>query len=106
MNGKSLYKLVSDRIKAVLLSPEGWFTVMISQALSIHESTVLRHLADNALSNKLKPENGGSDSHLAAKQTSKLIDHLTAHTYQHNYQIITYVLVQFGVKYIVSGMHK
>ena len=33
---------------------------MISQALRIHESTVARHLSDYALSEKLKPENGGS----------------------------------------------
>ena len=95
-----------DRIKAVLLTSEGWSTVMISQALRIHESTVLRHLADYTLSDKLKPENGGSQSHLSAKQTAELITHLTAHTYQHNHQIVAYVLAQFGVKYTVAGMHK
>ena len=54
---------IRDRIKAVLLTSEGCSTVMISQALRIHESTVLRHLADYTLSDKLKPENGGSQSH-------------------------------------------
>ncbi len=50
---------------------------MISQALRIHESTVARHLSDYVLSEKLKPENGGSQSKLSATQTMHLIEHLT-----------------------------
>lgn len=95
-----------DRIKAVLLASEGWTTVMISQALRIHGSTVLNHLADYTLSEKLKPENGGSQSFLSATQTAQLIEHLTEHTYHHNTQIVAYVLEQFGVKYTVAGMNK
>ncbi len=106
MHGKSRDKLVCDRIKAVLLTSEGWTTVMISQALRIHESTVRNHLVDYSLSEKLKPENGGSESHLSAKQTSELIAHLTEQTYHHNNQIVAYVLEQFGVQYTVAGMHK
>lgn len=41
---------VRDRIKAVLLAFEGWSSAMISQALRIHETTVLRHLKDYELS--------------------------------------------------------
>lgn len=106
MHGKSRDKLVCDRIKAVLLTSEGWTTAMISQALRIHETTVRNHLADYTLSEKLKPENGGSNSRLSAEQTSELIEHLTEHTYHHNHQIVAYVLHQFGVKYTVAGMHK
>jgi len=106
MHGKSRDKLVCDRIKAVLLASEGWTTAMISQALRIHESTVRHHLADYTLSEKLKPENGGSDSHLSAEQTAELIAHLTEHTYHHNNQIVAYVLERFGVQYTVAGMHK
>ncbi|ARR48781.1 IS630 family transposase [Photobacterium damselae subsp. damselae] len=95
-----------DRIKAVLLASEGWSTAMISQALRIHETTVLRHLHDCAQSEKLKPENGGSSSRLSALQTMALIEHLTEVTYHHTHQIIAYVLAQFGVCYIVSGMNK
>ncbi|MEZ9560590.1 transposase, partial [Vibrio splendidus] len=65
-----------DRIKAVLLASEGWSQTMISQALRIHESTVARHLSDYVLSEKLKPENGGSQSKLSAIQTMHLIEHL------------------------------
>ncbi len=60
---------VRDRIKAVLLVFEGWSQVMISQALRIHESTIALHLRDYVLSEKLKPENGGSQSRLSAGQT-------------------------------------
>lgn len=97
---------VRDRIKAVLLASEGWDTAMISQALRIHETTVRNHLADYTLSEKLKPKNGGSESHLSVEQTSELIAHLTEHTYHHNKQIVAYVLQQFGVQYTVAGMHK
>ncbi|WP_340681157.1 IS630 family transposase [Paraglaciecola sp.] len=97
---------VRDRIKAILLTSEGWTTAMISQALRIHGSTVSNHLADYTLSGKLKPENGGSNSRLSTEQTEELIAHLTEHTYHHNNQIVAYVLQQFGVKYTVAGMHK
>lgn len=79
---------------------------MISQALRIHESTVRNHLADYTLSEKLKPENGGSQSLLTAEQIAELIAHLTQHTYHHNKQIVAYVLEQYGVQYTVAGMHK
>jgi len=64
---------VCDRIKAVLLASEGWSQVMISQALRIHESIVASHLSDYILSEKLKPENSGSQSKLTATQTMQLI---------------------------------
>ena len=97
---------IRDRIKAVLLASEGWTPAMISQALRIHESTVRNHLADYTLSEKLKPENGGSQSLLTAEQIAELIAHLTQHTYHHNKQIVAYVLEQYGVQYTVAGMHK
>ena len=62
---------VRDRIKAVLLASEGWCTAMISQALRIHETTVLRHLHDYTQSEKLKPENGGSSSRLSALESDE-----------------------------------
>ncbi|MGL4826408.1 MAG: helix-turn-helix domain-containing protein, partial [Vibrionaceae bacterium] len=78
---------VRDRIKAVLLASEGWSQSMISQALRIHEATVARHISDYVLCEKLKPENGGSQSKLSAKQTAQLIAHLTQKTYFHVHQI-------------------
>lgn len=97
---------VRDRIKAVLLASEGWSQTMISQALRIHESTVARHLSDYVLSEKLKPENGGSQSRLSAGQTMQLIEHLTEKTFFHTHQIVAYVQAEFGIRYTVAGMNK
>ncbi|AHI98744.1 helix-turn-helix domain-containing protein [Vibrio parahaemolyticus] len=69
-----------DRIKAVLLASEGWSQTMISQALRIHESTIARHLSDYVLSEKLNPENGGSQSRLSDVQTMQLTEHLAEKT--------------------------
>ncbi|MGL0930528.1 IS630 family transposase [Vibrio vulnificus] len=97
---------VRDRIKAILLASEGWTQAMISQALRIHESTVARHLNDYVLSEKLKPENGGSQSRLSAAQTMQLIEHLAEKTYFHTHQIVAYVHAEFGIRYTVAGMNK
>lgn len=97
---------VRDRIKAVLLASEGWSTSMISQALRIHETTVLRHLKDYEQSKKLTPENGGSSGYLSIIQTMRLIKHLTEQTYHHTNQIVAYVMERFSVQYSVSGMNK
>ncbi len=97
---------IRDRIKAVLLTSEGWKTAMISQALRIHETTVLRHIKDYTLSAKLSPENGGSLSYLTLVQTQTLIEHLTEYTYHHTHQIVHYVITYFNVKYTVPGMNK
>ena len=106
MHGATRDGRVRDRIKAVLLVSEGWSQTMISQALRIHESTVARHLSDYALSEKLEPENGGSQSKLSATQTVHLINHLTENTYSHTHQIVAYVKETFGLVYTVSGMNK
>jgi len=42
---------VCDRIKAVLLSSEGWTQCQIAQALRIHETTVANHLDDYCIKN-------------------------------------------------------
>ena len=97
---------VCDRIKTVFLTSEGWSQTMISQALRIHESTVARHLSEHVLSEKLKHENGGSQSKLSATQTIQVIEHLTEKTYSHTHQIVTYVKEMFGLKLTVSGMNQ
>lgn len=97
---------VRDRIKAVLLASEGWTTSMISQALRRHETTIITHLKDYQRSEKLKPENGGSQGYLSKAQTEQLIEHLSDNTYFHNRDIVAYVKVRWGVQFTVSGMHK
>lgn len=95
-----------DRIKAVLLRSEGWSTTAIAQALRKSEFTISRHLNDYLIKEKLKPENGGSDSHLGDEQTQQLLEHISEHTYAHIHQIITYISERWDIKYTVSGLNK
>lgn len=95
-----------DRIKAILLRSEGWTVPQISQALRLHQSTIIKHIEAYKTSGKLKNESGGSESHLAEEQTQKLIAHLEENTYAHNHQIALYIKEHFGVAYTVAGLHK
>lgn len=94
-----------DRIKAILLRSEGWTVPQISQALRLHQSTIIRHIQEYK-DGKLKNESGGSESHLTDEQTQELIAHLEDHTYAHNHQIVLYIKEHFGVTYTVAGLHK
>lgn len=96
----------SDRIKAVLLRSEGWSPAAIAQALRKSEFTVCRHIDDYVQKEKLKPENGGSTGHLTDKQTQELIEHISAHTYAHTHQIVSYISDRWGITYTVSGLNK
>ena len=97
---------VKDRLKAVLLSSEGWSVEMISQALRINEATVRTHLNGYVHDRKLKPENGGSISQLNTEQTATLISHLEEKTYVKVVDICTYVKEVYGIEYTVTGMTK
>jgi transposase len=105
-HSKERDRRVADRIKAVLLTAEGWTQKQIAQALRIRYETVQDHLNDYQSSKKLKPENGGSKSHLSAAQTSQLISHLEANTYLKSEHICAYVEQTFEVKFTPSGMTK
>lgn len=95
-----------DRIKAILLSAEGWTQASIAQALRLHEHTISRHLDDYAAKLKLKPENGGSQSHLSQEQSDQLIEHISEHTYAHTHQIVAYIFERWALQYTVSGINK
>lgn len=94
-----------DRIKAILLRSEGWTVPQISQALRLHQSTIIRHIQDYQ-AGKLKNESGGSLEQLNNTQAQELIAHLEANLYHHNHQIILYVKERYGVAYTIPGMHK
>jgi transposase len=96
---------ICDRIKAVLLSNEGWTHKQIAQALRIHETTVWGHLSDYLREEKLKPNNGGSKSKLDEQQTDELSAHLEKNTYPSTNEIIEYVELTYGVIYTQQGMH-
>ncbi|ENE8569106.1 IS630 family transposase [Salmonella enterica] len=97
---------VRDRLRCVLLSSEGWSTAMIAQSQRIHETTVRRHLNDWLNDEKLKPENGGSDSHLSEAQTAELIAYLADNLLPTTQAIIGLVGEWWGVHYTVAGMTK
>ncbi|WP_447088537.1 IS630 family transposase (plasmid) [Enterobacter asburiae] len=97
---------VRDRIRCVLLSAQGWSTSMIAQSQLIHETTVLRHIADYLESAKLTSENGGSQSHLSEAQAAELIVHLTVNLLPTTQAIIMLVEEWWDIRYTVSGMNK
>jgi transposase len=97
---------ICDRIKAVLLSSEGWTQIQISQALRIRPETVHDHLEDFNESKKLKPANGGSSSNLSKDQKNQLVAHLQDKIYCKVSAICEFVKSQFNVLFTVSGMTK
>ncbi len=96
---------IRDRIKAVLLTNEGWSYKQIAQALRIHETTVWGHLNDYLREEKLKPNNGGSKSKLDAQKSNELIAHLEKNTYPSTKEIIEHIRLTYGVIYTQQGMH-
>jgi len=95
----------SDRLKAVLLRSEEWTVPKISQALRVHQTTIIRHINEYH-DGKLKNESGGSDSKLDESQTEELIAHLEAHTYHHVHEIILFVKDKWGISFSIPGMNK
>jgi transposase len=60
-----------DRIKAILLRSEGWTVPQISQALRLHQSTIIKHIEAYKTAAKLKNESGGSKGNLTDEQTQE-----------------------------------
>lgn len=50
---------VADRIKAILLSDEGWSYRQIAKALLLDEETIKKHVEEYRSKHQLKPLNGG-----------------------------------------------
>ncbi|MDD7805497.1 MAG: hypothetical protein PUP46_08060 [Endozoicomonas sp. (ex Botrylloides leachii)] len=69
-----------DRIKAVLLRSEDRSVKTISQSLRKTEHSIALHINDYLTKEKLKPERGGSESHLTDEQSKALIEHISEHT--------------------------
>jgi transposase len=97
-------KRVCDRIKAVLLCDEGWTYEEIAHVLLLTDEAVRQHINDYQTSQKLKPENGGSQSKLSLEQTETLVEHLEKHTYLYVRDIVAYVKTTFQVEYTNAGM--
>lgn len=94
-----------DRIKAILLRSEDWTVPKISQALRLHQTTIIRHINEYH-DGKLKNESGGSEGKLNESQTEELIAHLETHTYHHVHEIIVFVKDQWNISFSIPGMNK
>lgn len=97
---------VRDRIRCVLLADDGWSAATIATSQLIDETTVRRHLNDWLNEGKLKPENGGSDSHLSEAQSAELTEYLTNNLLPTTQSIIELVDEWWGIRYAVPGMNK
>ena len=95
----------ADRIKAVLLSNEGWEYKQIAKVLLLDDETIRRHINDYVSNKKLNIESGGSFSKLNVDQSGFLIKHLKENTYTRADSIRNYVLKTFGVEFTLSGMN-
>jgi transposase len=86
----------ADRIKAVLLSDDGWTQDRIASALFIHISTVQKHLEDYTAEDRLKaiPQKG-ADPILTKEESQILSDHLEAHVYTKVKHIQSYIKINF-----------
>lgn len=79
---------------------------MIAKSQLIDEATVRRHLNDWLNEQKLKPENGGSQSHISEEQTEKLKVYLADNLLPTTRSIIDLVDEWWGIRYTVPGMNK
>jgi transposase len=95
---------VADRIKAVILTDQGWPYKKIAEALMLDEETISEHVDAYIKSKKLKPENGGSESWLSCEQQAQLISHLEEKIYTKAQDICAYVHSEYGILYTVPGI--
>lgn len=79
---------------------------MIAQSQLIHETTVLRHIAEYLDADKLTSDNGGSQEHLSSVHSAELICLLTADIHTTTASIVALVRERFGVSYSIPGMNK
>jgi hypothetical protein len=96
---------IADRIKAVLLCSEGWTNRQIAQALRLNEETVFNHLSDFVNLEKLKPENGGSESKLNKAQSAELVAFLIENTFTSTAQIQQHIFFQYRISYSLQGVY-
>jgi len=95
---------ICDRIKAVLLSDDGWTQPMIAKALLVDDQTVGNYLKDYKESGKLKHESGGSAGKLTIHEAKELEIYLETTLYLHIHEICAYVEKRYRKSYTIPGM--
>lgn len=101
---KERNRRVADRIKVVLWRDDGLTYEEIAALLYMSDEGVRRQVRDFLASEKLAPENGGSEPLLVEAQAAALLAHLEERTYLYAREIVEHVRVTFGVTYSVPGM--
>ena len=97
-------KRVADRIKAVILKNNGWTYRAIAEVLFLDEETVSMHVEDYRTSQKLKPENGGSQSNLNSQQLEELTELLAKQVYETTGKIQQLIEEKYKISYKNSGV--
>ena len=97
-------KRTSDRIKAVLMSNNGWIFKDIAEALLLDQETISRHVKDYKEQQKLSIKTGGSKSKLSLDQATEITRHLEEVTYLNVNDICIYVEEKYNINYTVNGM--
>ncbi|MDR2781906.1 MAG: winged helix-turn-helix domain-containing protein [Holosporaceae bacterium] len=94
----------ADRIKAVLMSNDGWSFREISKMLLLVEETISKHVSEYRNRKKLGIKTGGSQGKLTPSQTKELDEYLEEHTYARASEICEYVEKKYGITYTVQGI--
>ena len=103
---KTRDRRIADRIKAVLWADEGLSYSQIGKLLLVHPETVRVQVRTWHREKRLKPNNGGSKSHLSTEETECLKTHLESRVYTRVDAICAYVKQQYQISYTRSGMTK
>ena len=105
MHGEAKERRHADRIKAVLLTAEGWHPSQIAQALRLTEETVRKHIQAYVRSEKLTNAYKGTEPKLSKDQETALIEHLESQLYRTMEEIRDHVRKTYGVSYSHQGMN-
>lgn len=103
-HGSERDRRICDRIKAVLMYDDGYSYDEIAKVLLLSHEAIRKHIRDFLKFQKLKPENGGSESKLSQAEQQELSRHLEDNNYIVVKDICAYVEREYGKRYTVSGM--
>ena len=97
---------VKDRIRSIILYDQGEPYEIIAKYLIVSINTVKKYISEYLNNNKLKPQNGGSESKLTDNQLKELSTHLEENTYTKVECIIKHIHQTYNILYSLSGLTK
>lgn len=99
-------KRIADRIKAVLLSDEGWSVSEIAHALFLREGCIRDHLKRYAEDSSICPKHKGSSSILSCEESKSLSDHLENNVYTRIKEIRCYVQSRYQKTIAIPTLYR